>query len=213
MIYYDGAITPAPGTVFVFGSNPEGRHGAGAAKVAREQFGAKYGCGNGRSGMSYAIPTKDLEMSIQLGIYAPADRNWSEMTRMVLWFYGEDGHPYSDVLTNNPYPRSITPETIVRSIASMYRDAFKHPNERYYIAYRNGEKEFSLNGYCGGEMAAMFVEAGKRVGHIPTNICFSSKWQGVIGSLMRDMEEPVIKAKEFKLLKEPVRIHKVKKSI
>ena len=62
-------------------------------------------------------------------------------------------------------------------------------------------------------MAAMFVEAGKRVGHIPTNICFSSKWQGVIGSLMRDMEEPVIKAKEFKLLKEPVRIHKVKKSI
>ena len=30
---YEGMITPEPNTIFVFGSNPEGRHGAGAAKV------------------------------------------------------------------------------------------------------------------------------------------------------------------------------------
>ena len=35
--YYTGDITPGDGIVMVFGSNPEGRHGAGAAKVAREQ--------------------------------------------------------------------------------------------------------------------------------------------------------------------------------
>ena len=49
--------------IFVFGSNPEGRHGAGAAKVAREQFGAKYGIGEGLQGNSYAIPTKDLRVT------------------------------------------------------------------------------------------------------------------------------------------------------
>ena len=61
--YYEGAeITPAPGVVFVFGSNPEGRHGAGAAKVARENFGAVYGQGEGPQGNAYAIPTKDLRV-------------------------------------------------------------------------------------------------------------------------------------------------------
>lgn len=41
--FYIGNITPETNTIFVFGSNPEGRHGAGAAKVARNQFGAIYG--------------------------------------------------------------------------------------------------------------------------------------------------------------------------
>ncbi len=45
--------------IFVFGSNLAGIHGAGAAKAARERWGAKIGEGIGRTGMSYAIPTKD----------------------------------------------------------------------------------------------------------------------------------------------------------
>lgn len=57
---YEGLITPDANTIFVFGSNPEGRHGAGAAKTAREKFGAQYGQGEGLQGNSYAIPTKDL---------------------------------------------------------------------------------------------------------------------------------------------------------
>lgn len=60
--YYTGNITPDANTVFVFGSNPEGRHGAGAAKIAREQFGAKYGVGEGLTGNAYALPTKDLRV-------------------------------------------------------------------------------------------------------------------------------------------------------
>lgn len=48
--------------IFVFGSNLAGRHGKGAALYARQHHGAIYGCGIGRQGDSYAIPTKDLEL-------------------------------------------------------------------------------------------------------------------------------------------------------
>lgn len=45
-------------SIFVFGSNLAGRHGAGAALFARKKHGAIYGQGEGRQGNSYAIPTK-----------------------------------------------------------------------------------------------------------------------------------------------------------
>lgn len=45
--------------IFVFGSNEAGRHGAGAARFARENYGAIYGQGFGPMGLSFAIPTKD----------------------------------------------------------------------------------------------------------------------------------------------------------
>ena len=44
--------------IFVFGSNLAGIHGAGAAKDALFEHGATAGQGIGRSGNSYAIPTK-----------------------------------------------------------------------------------------------------------------------------------------------------------
>jgi hypothetical protein len=65
---YTGNITPEENTIFVFGSNPEGRHGAGAAKIAREQFGAIYGQGEGLQGNSYALPTKDLRVKENRGL-------------------------------------------------------------------------------------------------------------------------------------------------
>lgn len=48
--------------IFVFGSNLAGRHGKGAALHARDNCGAKYGKGSGRTGMAYAIPTKGYKM-------------------------------------------------------------------------------------------------------------------------------------------------------
>lgn len=60
--YYSGLITPDKDTIFVFGSNPEGRHGAGSAKVARNKFGAKQGQGSGLMGNSYGLVTKDLRI-------------------------------------------------------------------------------------------------------------------------------------------------------
>jgi len=45
--------------IFVFGSNLAGVHGAGAAKYAHKMHGAEMGVGEGLTGSSYAIPTKD----------------------------------------------------------------------------------------------------------------------------------------------------------
>lgn len=57
-IYHQDGIIPVKGEIFVFGSNEMGIHGTGAAKVARQVFGAKTGTGRGRTGNAYAIPTK-----------------------------------------------------------------------------------------------------------------------------------------------------------
>jgi hypothetical protein len=51
--------------VFVFGSNQAGIHGAGAAQIARIHFGAKYGVGEGLTGSSYALPTKDENFNVR----------------------------------------------------------------------------------------------------------------------------------------------------
>lgn len=56
--------TQAMMPIFVFGSNTAGRHGAGAALTARREHGAVYGVGSGRTGNSYAIPTKDGKLNI-----------------------------------------------------------------------------------------------------------------------------------------------------
>ncbi len=47
------------GEIFVFGSNKEGMHGGGTARIAYEEFGAKWGEGIGMTGRCYAIPTMD----------------------------------------------------------------------------------------------------------------------------------------------------------
>ncbi len=61
--YTAGRYTPErittlkPDEVFVFGSNPAGMHGGGAAYAAVRHFGAVMGQGIGMQGQSYAIPT------------------------------------------------------------------------------------------------------------------------------------------------------------
>ena len=45
-----------PNEVLVFGSKPNGHHKGGAAKIAKEKFGAIEGVGEGLRGQSYAIP-------------------------------------------------------------------------------------------------------------------------------------------------------------
>ncbi|MBQ3325243.1 MAG: hypothetical protein IJG81_10435 [Muribaculaceae bacterium] len=46
-----------PNEIFVFGSNLQGMHAGGAARVAYNKFGAVWGNGVGLQGQSYAIPT------------------------------------------------------------------------------------------------------------------------------------------------------------
>jgi len=49
--------------VLVFGSNLAGRHGLGAALDAARDWGAVEGVGEGRTGMAYALPTKDHHLA------------------------------------------------------------------------------------------------------------------------------------------------------
>ena len=53
-----GDIKSDPNGIFVFGSNLQGIHGAGAAKTAAVEYGAERGVGEGLTGRSYALPTK-----------------------------------------------------------------------------------------------------------------------------------------------------------
>lgn len=46
-----------PNEIFVFGSNLDGFHAGGAARIACNRFGAIWGQGVGLQGQSYAIPT------------------------------------------------------------------------------------------------------------------------------------------------------------
>lgn len=67
MIFHkDGTLPPDDSWVFVFGSNEGGYHGAGSAKVANEVYKRPIGSGFGflqnSGGMTFAIPTKDMEI-------------------------------------------------------------------------------------------------------------------------------------------------------
>ncbi|MGI9211354.1 MAG: A1S_2505 family phage non-structural protein [Methylococcaceae bacterium] len=58
-------------SVYVFGSNTAGLHGKGAALEGLIWHGAKMGLGEGASGLSYAIPTKDAQLRpLRLGTIA-----------------------------------------------------------------------------------------------------------------------------------------------
>lgn len=53
--------------VFVFGSNTEGMHAGGAARMAME-WGAIYGKAFGLQGKTFAIPTVDYRISGKMGV-------------------------------------------------------------------------------------------------------------------------------------------------
>lgn len=50
--------------VFVFGSNEIGQHGAGAARLAWDHFGARLNQGFGMTGQCFGIPTKDWDVKV-----------------------------------------------------------------------------------------------------------------------------------------------------
>lgn len=73
----------APDEVFVFGSNLQGHHAGGAARVAYQKFGAVMGQGVGMQGQSYAIPTmhggiKDIKPYVD--DFIELAREWDQTT-------------------------------------------------------------------------------------------------------------------------------------
>ena len=120
--HYTGNIKPAPDTIFVFGSNPQGRHGAGAAKVAKLHFGAVYGQGEGLQGNAYAIPTKDLRITFDRGLKSISAETIKEnIRRMYACARSHPGLQFK-VAYRNTYERSLNGYTGIEMIR-MFLDA------------------------------------------------------------------------------------------
>jgi hypothetical protein len=107
---YKGHIRELPENgIFVFGSNPEGRHGKGAAFIASKNFGAKYGQGRGLMGKSYGIVTKDLRKRIHPSIPSKDIKN--EIKEL---YEFAKTHPELDFYvaynSKGPYLSGFTPE-------------------------------------------------------------------------------------------------------
>lgn len=62
--------------IFVFGSNLRGAHAGGAARLAKDKFGAQEGVGEGLTGQSYAFPTltADFEKVSHTALEGSRDR-------------------------------------------------------------------------------------------------------------------------------------------
>ena len=86
----DRIDTLLPDEIFVFGSNMAGRHGAGAALLAKTRFGAKQGVGVGITGQCYALPTKGFMIetlplpAIRVGIENMIDCSRTQMSKCFL---------------------------------------------------------------------------------------------------------------------------------
>lgn len=76
-------------TIFVFGSNEGGIHGAGAARFAYSKKGARWGHGYGISGNSWAIPTKAANGN-QVGETLPLERIQQYVSGFLAFAHG---HP------------------------------------------------------------------------------------------------------------------------
>lgn len=119
--FYIGNITPETNTIF--GSNPEGRHGA--AKVARNQFGAIYGQGEGLQGN--ALPTKDLRVKENWGLRSISKE---DIIKSIKKLY-ETARQYSDkqfkIAYRNTYSASLNGYTGLEMI-DMFLEAGPIPD-------------------------------------------------------------------------------------
>lgn len=133
MKYWTGKVITEllPNQIFVFGSNPEGRHGMGAAKAAIK-FGAKYGKGRGLHGQTYALVTKNLTAGFcekDIGLtYCQAGKQSVPMSG----YYG-----------------------IIHNIKELYEVARANPDKDFIVVYQNSSN--NLNGYSPKEIIEAFM--------------------------------------------------------
>lgn len=129
--YYTGSIVPGKDVIFVFGSNPEGRHGAGAAKVARERFGAIYGQGEGLQGNAYAVPTKDLRVTFNRGFKSISPEQITASIRKMYQCARQNPHKRFMVAYRNTYTRSLNGYTGIEMIR-MFLNAGPVPENVWF---------------------------------------------------------------------------------
>ena len=114
--YYTGQLTNIPDNgIFVFGSNTQGRHGKGAALVAKEKFGAIYGRPSGLQGRSYAIITKDLTKDI----HPSFPKSEIELQIMFLYYFAEDNLDKDFYIAYSGHGKNLNAYT-PKEMASMF---------------------------------------------------------------------------------------------
>ena len=116
--------------IFVFGSNPEGRHGMGAAKAAM-LMGAKYGIGRGLVGNTYALITKNISKSV----------------------------PYTEsngTVYNRTGKLSVTKEQLTTNWKEFVVCARENPNKNFIIAFQNTKA--TLSGVLPRELISILLE-------------------------------------------------------
>ena len=104
--YHSDGSVPNDDAIFVFGSNLAGRHGRGAALVAKRSFNAKRWVGQGRTGHAYAIPTKDADLQVlslrAIRKHVRAFREYTKQHKELTFFItrigcGLAGHPDAEI--------------------------------------------------------------------------------------------------------------------
>ena len=131
---YQGNIVPEKDTIFVFGSNPEGIHGAGNAKVARIHFGAIYGQGEGLQGNSYAIPTKDLRVMEKHGYRSiPLEDIIENIRKMYECAIDNPGKKFKVAYRNGPDEYTLCGYT-GKELMGMFKEACdgNYPDNIYF---------------------------------------------------------------------------------
>lgn len=131
MNYYFGNITPEENTIFVFGSNPEGRHGAGSARVAKLYFGAKYGVGEGLCNNSYALPTTDLRIGKRPSI--DVETITKNITKLYECAKANPNKVFKVAYRNQPNEKTLCGYT-GREMINMFKNAGEIP-ENIHFSY------------------------------------------------------------------------------
>lgn len=111
--------------IFVFGSNLRGDHGGGAARYAKDNFGAKQGDAVGRTGKCWAIPTLGIHHEkLSLGYIE------KHVTDLLIYAVLK---PEMDIMVSaiGCGIAGFTPE----EIAPMFRDAVKLPNVKLPLIF------------------------------------------------------------------------------
>lgn len=144
--------------------NPQGRHGAGAAKHA-VSLGAVYGQSRGLSpnNKTYALVTKNLTPGI--------------IEKATGLKYETEGF------------KSVSPEQIRSNIDEMYEVAKQHNDKKFLVSYKyetypNGTPKKSLNGYTSQEMLEMFVRKD-----MPENIVFHNSYKPHLEKALVNLKE------------------------
>lgn len=139
---YKSLITSLlPNQIFVFGSNTQGRHGAGAAAYALKYFGAIYGQATGLQGQSYGLITVDLRLK-QMS-KSPITRTSNQIMHeiIILYKFARKNRDKEFLIAYSDTP--LLCGYTARAMALMFRDSGRIP---YNIVFEEGFNKLVYNG-------------------------------------------------------------------